>query len=165
MATNSRTLLPTSGLRPYAIVSVSFLYEISIKLIQNKLKQDMGLLNGILGNASAVALDDLQQEYQPILIEGEYLEMAFKVIRDMFVFTNKRLILVDKQGLTGKKVEYLSIPYGSITRFSKESAGMMDLDAELRIWIRGQAEPIKKEFRKGDDVNAIYLLLSQHTLK
>ena len=125
----------------------------------------MGLLNGILGNATEVALDDLQQEYQPILVEGEHLEMAFKVIRDMFVFTNKRLILVDKQGLTGKKVEYLSIPYGSITRFSKESAGMMDLDAELRIWIRGQAEPIKKEFRKGDDVNAIYLLLSQHTLK
>ena len=125
----------------------------------------MGLLDGILGNASAVALDELQQEYQPILIEGEYLEMAFKVLRDMFVFTNKRLILVDKQGITGKKVQYLSIPYGSINRFSKESAGMLDLDAELRIWIRGQAEPIKKEFKKGDDVNAIYLLLSQHTLK
>lgn len=124
----------------------------------------MGLLNGILGNASAVALDELEKEYQPILIEGEHLEMAFKVIRDMFVFTNKRLILVDKQGLSGKKVEYLSIPYGSITRFSKESAGMVDLDAELRVWIRGQAEPIKKEFRKGDDINAIYLLLSQHTL-
>lgn len=59
--------------------------------------------------------------------------MAFKVIRDMFVFTNKRLIIVDKQGVTGKKAEYLSVPYGSITRFSKESAGMMDLDADLKI--------------------------------
>jgi len=124
----------------------------------------MGLLNGLLGNASSVNLNELQQEYQPILVEGEQLEMAFKVIRDMFVFTNKRLVLVDKQGITGKKVEYLSIPYGSITRFSKESAGMMDLDAELKIWIRGQVEPIKKEFRKGDDVNAVYLLLSKHTL-
>jgi len=125
----------------------------------------MGLLSGLMGNATSVSIEELHQEYEPILIEGERFEMAFKVIRDMFVFTNKRLILVDKQGVTGKKREYLSIPYGRITRFSKESAGMMDLDAELRIWIRGQNEPIKKEFRKGDDVNAIYLLPSQHTLR
>jgi hypothetical protein len=74
------------------------------------------------------------------------------LIRDFFVFTNKRLVLVDKQGLTGKKVEYHSIPYKSITHFSVETAGRFDRDAEMKIWISGIREPIEREFKKGTDV-------------
>jgi hypothetical protein len=94
------------------------------------------------------------------LIKGESLIAAFKLIRDLFVFTNLRLILVDKQGMTGKKVDYQTIPYKSITRFAKESAGVLDLDAELKIWIHGQKDPIVKEFKKNDSVNKIYRILS-----
>jgi len=83
----------------------------------------------------------------------------------MLVFTNKRLIIVDKQGLTSSKVEYLSIPYKSITRFSKESGGMLDLDAELNIWVTGQVEPIQKQFKKDNNINLVYQLLSAHILK
>ena len=108
----------------------------------------MGILDGLMGNASEVSLEQVQTEFTPLLVPGETLEKAFKILRDVLVFTSKRLIVVDKQGLTGSKVEYLSIPYKSITRFSKESGGMLDLDAELNIWVTGQAEPIKKEFRK-----------------
>ena len=125
----------------------------------------MGLLDGIMGNASEVSLDNLQKEYAAILIEGETLQKAFKVVRDMLVFTNKRLIFVDKQGLTSSKVEYLSIPYKSVTRFSKESGGMLDLDAELKIWVTGQVEPITKEFKKDNNINLVYQLLSTHILK
>ena len=125
----------------------------------------MSLLDGIMGNASEVSLDNLQKEYAAILIEGETLQKAFKVLRDMLVFTNKRLIFVDKQGVTGSKAEYLSIPYKSITRFSKESGGMLDLDAELKIWVTGQVEPIRKEFRKDNNINLVYQLLSAHILK
>ena len=125
----------------------------------------MGLLDGLMGNASEVSIDKLQAEFSSVLIEGEFLEKAFKVIRDMFVFTNKRLILVEKQGLTGSKAEYLSIPYRSIIKFSKESAGLLDLDAELKIWISGQPEPIKKEFKKDNNINVAYQLLSAHVLK
>jgi len=125
----------------------------------------MGLLDGIMGNASEVSLDNLQKEYAAILVEGETLQKAFKVVRDMLVFTNKRLIFVDKQGLTSSKVEYLSIPYKSITRFSKESGGMLDLDAELKIWVTGQVEPITKEFKKDNNINLVYQLLSTHILK
>jgi len=125
----------------------------------------MSLLDGIMGNASEVSLDNLQKEYAAILIEGETLQKAFKVLRDMLVFTNKRLIFVDKQGVTGSKAEYLSIPYKSITRFSKESGGMLDLDAELKIWVTGQVEPISKEFRKDNNINLVYQLLSAHILK
>jgi len=125
----------------------------------------MGLLSGIMGHASEISIGKLQAEFSPILIEGEVLERAFRVIRDMYVFTNKRLIFVDKQGLTGSTVEYQSIPYKSITRFSKESSGLLDLDAELKIWLSGMHEPIRKEFRKDNSINEVYQLLSKYILK
>ena len=124
----------------------------------------MGLFNAIMGNASEVNIEKLGEEYASILINGEKIEKAFKLIRDMFVFTNKRLILVDKQGITGSKVEYLSIPYGSIIKFSKESAGLLDLDADLKIWVRGEAQPIVKKFGKDNNINEVYQILSQHIL-
>lgn len=124
----------------------------------------MGIFNAILGQASEVSIDKIRQEYQPILVTGENIEKAYKVIRDMFVFTNKRLILVDKQGITGSKIDYLSIPYASIIKFSKESAGIMDLDAELKIWVKGDNLPIKKQFGKDNNINEVYQILSQHIL-
>ncbi len=125
----------------------------------------MGLISGLLGHAGEISIEKLSEEFQPILVDGEQLEKAFKVIRDMWVFTNKRLILVDKQGVTGKKVDYQSIPYSSIVRFSKESTGLMDLDAELKIWLSGTSEPITKEFSKKANINEVYQLMSQHILK
>lgn len=124
----------------------------------------MGLFNAIMGHASEVSVEKIAEEFRPILVSGENIEKAFKIIRDMFVFTNKRLILVDKQGLTGSKVDYITIPYASIIKFSKESAGLLDLDAELKIWVRGEAMPIKKQFGKNDNINDVYLILSQHIL-
>lgn len=124
----------------------------------------MGLFNAIMGHASEVSVEKIAEEFRPILVSGENIEKAFKLIRDMFVFTNKRLILVDKQGLTGSKVDYITIPYASIIKFSKESAGLLDLDAELKIWVRGEAMPIKKQFGKNDNINDVYLILSQHIL-
>lgn len=125
----------------------------------------MGILDGLMGHATEVSLDKLQKEFSPILVEGEVLEKAYKLVRDMFVFTNKRLILIDKQGITGSKVEFQSIPYSSITKFSKESPGLLDLDAELKIWIRGESLPIKKEFKKNNNINEAYLILSKYVLK
>ncbi|MBF4471598.1 PH domain-containing protein [Flavobacterium sp. HJJ] len=125
----------------------------------------MGLFNAILGNASEVNLENLSKEFEPLLIEGERIEKGYKVIKDMFVFTNKRLILVEKQ-LVGSKVDYLSIPYSSIKKFSKESAGILDMDAELKIWLSGEDVPISKQFGKGgNNINEVYQILSQHILK
>jgi hypothetical protein len=125
----------------------------------------MGILNAIMGNASEVSAAKLAQEFQPILIDGEHIEKAFVIVRDMFIFTNKRLILEDKQGITGSKIEYLSIPYSSIKKFAKESAGLMDLDAELKIWVNGDAHPIRKQFGKDNNINEVYRILSKYILK
>ncbi|MDC9565755.1 MULTISPECIES: PH domain-containing protein [unclassified Pseudoalteromonas] len=124
----------------------------------------MRLLSGLMGNASEVDDSDLEKVLANTLIDGEQVEKAYKVIRDMFIFTNKRLILIDKQGMTGSKMEMVSIAYSKITKFSKESAGHFDLDAELKIWIGSDPTPISKEFKSGDNINEVYRVISQHAL-
>jgi hypothetical protein len=95
----------------------------------------MGLFSGLLGNAGEIDVAEVEQELTAILAEGEKLEQVFKLIRDMIVFTNRRLILIDKQGLTGSKKEYMSIPYRSIVRFAAETKGHFDIESELSIWL------------------------------
>jgi len=125
----------------------------------------MGLLDGLLGNASEVNITEVAKEYSAVLAENESIEQAYKLIRDMFIFTNKRLILIDKQGVTGKKVEVHSIPYKSITHFSIETAGDFDLDAELKIWISGTQLPIEKQFNKSLNIYKVQTVLASYVLK
>ncbi|MBO9130927.1 PH domain-containing protein [Bacillus sp. 165] len=124
----------------------------------------MGLFDGLMGNAAEMNVETVQKELTMILVKGEQVEQAFKLIRDMFVFTDKRLILVDKQGMTGKKVEYHSIPYKSITHFSVETAGTFDLDAELKIWISGSSTPVSKEFKKDTNIFDVQKTLATYTI-
>lgn len=129
-----------------------------------KTKKIMGLFDALMGNASEVSSHKVAEEFAPILIHGEEVVKSFRLIRDMFVFTNKRLILVDKQGLTGSKVDFHTIPYKSINHFSKRSNGLLDLDAELIIWVKGSDAPLIKEFRKGENINDVYKVLSTYVL-
>lgn len=125
----------------------------------------MGLFDGLMGNASEVDIQEVQKEFAKILTASENIEKAYKLIRDMFIFTNKRLILVDKQGMTGKKIEYHSIPYKSITHFSIETAGNFDLDAELKIFISSTALPVSKTFNKSLNIYEIQSVLAEYILK
>lgn len=124
----------------------------------------MALLDGLLGNASEVNPQTIQAEFQAILASGERIEKAYQLIRDLFVFTDKRLVLVDRQGLTGKKVEYHSIPYKNVTHFSIETAGSFDLDAELKIWISGYPTPIAKRFNKKINIYELQSVLAAYVL-
>jgi hypothetical protein len=125
----------------------------------------MGIFSALIGNAGAVNQEDLKKEYGKLLINGEEIELGFKLVRDVFVFTNKRLLLVDKQGLTGSKIEYKSITYKSISRFSIETAGTFDLDAELKIWISSEQQPsIKKQFNKAVNVYDVHNVLATYVL-
>ena len=126
----------------------------------------MGILSAIIGNASQVDVDKIIKDYEPIFFEGESVECAFILMRDVYIFTTKRLILVDKQGFTGRKVEYLSVPYRAITRFSVETAGHFDLDAELKIWISSAAEPtLERTFNKSANIYQIQKLLAQYVCR
>ena len=124
----------------------------------------MGLLDGLMGNASEIEPSSIEGDFAQVLAAGERIERAYQLIRDLFVFTNKRLILVDKQGLTGHKVEYHSLPYRSITHFSVETAGHFDLDAELKIWISGSPMPIQKRFNKNLNIYLVQSVLAGYVL-
>ena len=124
----------------------------------------MGLASALFGTASQVDPSALTAELAPVLVQGEAITVAFKVVRDLFVFTNLRLVLIDKQGVTGKKTDYHSIPYKSIVQFSVETAGRFDMDAELRIWVSGNSVPVKKEFKKGTDIVALQQALATFVL-
>ena len=124
----------------------------------------MGLFSGLTGNAAEIDIDKLKEEYEKILTNDENLERAYKLVRDLFIFTSKRIILVDKQGMTGKKIEYHSIPYNNIRHFSIESAGHFDLDAELKIWVAGLNAPIEKQFNKKCNIYDVQRTLSEYVL-
>lgn len=97
----------------------------------------MSLMNALMGNANAVDAATVQTELASLLVAGERVEHAYKLVRDLIVFTDKRLLLVDRQGISGKKTEFHSIPYNKITHFSVETAGSFDLDSELKVAVSG----------------------------
>jgi hypothetical protein len=125
----------------------------------------MGLLDGLLGNASEIDAAKLETEFSSVLAAGERIEKAYQLIRDLFVFTDKRLILVDKQGLTGSKIEYHSLPYRAITHFSIETGGHFDLDAELKVWVSGSSTPFQKTFNKRLSIYEVQSVLASYVLK
>ena len=124
----------------------------------------MGIIDGMVGHATNANVDEAKAEFGEMLIRNEQVLMAYKWVRDKVVFTTHRIIHVDVQGITGKKKSFISYPYSSIHKFSKESAGWLDWDAELRIWIRGETDPVKWEFRKDEAVNEIFNILSEGVL-
>ena len=110
----------------------------------------MKFLNALTGSASEIDVQEVTAEHSKLLAEGERFERAYKLIRDLILFTNKRLIRIDIQGLSGKKAEYLSVPYQKIAYFSVTTAGTIDVDAELRLGIPGGGG---MELRFGRDID------------
>ncbi len=106
----------------------------------------------------------IPQDVEELLVEDEQAVAAYKTIRDSAVFTNKRLIVRDAQGLSGKKVEVYSLPYTAINMWSTENAGkLLDLNAEVELWTR--AGHIKINLRKGVDIRKFDRLIANAILK
>lgn len=124
----------------------------------------MSFIQNLFGNATETSAEKIQGELAPILIENESVVMAFQVFRDLTVMTTFRLILVDKQGVTGGKREFSSIPYKSIKKFSCETAGFLDGDGEIRIWLTGEPAPLKWELSRSVNIRDVYRYLSHFVL-
>ncbi len=110
-------------------------------------------------NAEYLKLAPIKPEQGEAMVDGmlvrdERVVAAFKTIRDAVVFTNKRLIAINVQGVTGKKTDYTSLPFSKIQAFSVEKAGHFDLDSELILWFSGLGQ-IKLEFSRNVDVKWI----------
>ena len=98
-----------------------------------------------------------------LLIEGESIMSSFKTVRDMVIFTNKRIIAVNVQGITGKKKDFTSLPYSKIQAFSIESAGSFDLDVELELWFSGLGK-VRFEFSSWFDVKDFNRFIGSYIL-
>lgn len=106
---------------------------------------------------------DFSSMIESIFVPGEEIIQSFRAIRDGVVFTTKRIIAINVQGITGKKKDFTSIPYSKIQTFSVESAGVLDLDSELDIWISGLGK-VRFEFVASANVSAICRMISNRVL-
>ena len=100
---------------------------------------------------------------KPMFVSGEEIIGTFQAIRDGVVFTNKRIIVINVQGITGKKKDVTSLPYSKIQAYSVETAGVLDLDSELELWFSGLGR-IKLEFVSRANVSEICKIISMHVL-
>lgn len=119
-------------------------------------------------NASYVKLGQIDYsevagQVDPLLIDGEQGYVAYKGMRDYIVFTSKRIIAVNVQGITGKKKDFTSLPFAKVQAFSLETAGTFDLDAELELWFSGLGK-VKFEFKGKTDVAYLNKLIAHHVL-
>ena len=106
----------------------------------------------------------IPSDVNDLLVEGEEAVAAYKTFRDTAIFTNKRLIVRDAQGITGKKVEIYSLPYSSINMWSTENAGkFLDFNAEVELWTR--AGHVKINLNKGVDIRKFDKLIANAVLK
>lgn len=99
----------------------------------------------------------------PMLVPGEEIMGTFQSIRDGVVFTTKRIVAVNVQGLTGKKKDFTSLPYSKIQAYSVETAGVLDLDSELDLWFSGLGN-VRFEFTSNADVAGICRMISERVL-
>ncbi len=125
----------------------------------------MSFIHNLFGNASQISGADAMQLIQDFVVDNEQVLTAYKLWRDMLIFTTERLILVDVQGLTGHKVSFQSIPYSSIKAYKMENAGSFDMDCEISLVVQGFSLPVSLKFAKGTDLKPIYKYLSQFILR
>ena len=118
---------------------------------------------GIFSRLKKVDNNEFGKIINDFLIHGEEVIGTYKSIRDGVVFTNKRIIAINVQGLTGKKQDYTSIPYSKISTFSLETAGVFDLDSELELYMSGVGK-VKFQFTGNTDVKEICKAISTYTL-
>jgi Bacterial PH domain len=110
-----------------------------------------------------IAIEKSREDFHKFLIEGESIFAAFKTIRDQLIFTNKRVIAANVQGITGSKVDYTSLPYSKIQAFSVETSGTFDLDCDIELYL-SELGKVKFEIRGSFDLVSFNKLISEHVL-
>lgn len=114
-------------------------------------------------NLKEFDLSEVRQEVNQLLVTGEEIIAAFKTIRDQVIFTNKRIFVVNVQGITGKKTSYFSYPYSKIQYFGIETAGVLDIDSEL-VATFSNGTVLQFDFQSKVDIKRISALISNYIL-
>ncbi len=119
--------------------------------------------NGSVFKLSQADPSDIGPAVAPLLIPNEQIVACFKAVRDFVVFTDKRLIAVNVQGMTGRKRDFTSLPYSKVQAFSVETAGTFDLDAELDLWFSGLGK-VRLEFKGNADIRRLGQMIASYVL-
>ena len=119
---------------------------------------------GFFARLKKTSDDSFDKHIKDLLIDNETVIGTYQSVRDGVVFTNKRIIAINIQGVTGKKKDFTSIPYNKITTYSLETAGVFDLDSELEIFLSGVGK-VKFEFTGSTNVKEICKVISEHSLE
>ncbi|MBR0418098.1 MAG: PH domain-containing protein [Erysipelotrichaceae bacterium] len=114
-------------------------------------------------NLKEIALSDIKLEVEDFYVEGEMTVQAFQTIRDQVIFTNKRIMVVNVQGITGKKISYLSYPYSKVQYFGIETAGFLDIDSELILAFSNGAH-LQFDFKTQVDIKRICSYISSYVI-
>ncbi len=114
-------------------------------------------------NLKAIKNSDVRSEVPSLLVEGESIVSAFQTVRDQVIFTNKRVFVVNVQGLTGKKTSYFSYPYSKVQYFGIETAGVFDIDSELVLAFSNGVR-LQFDFRSNVNIREISSLISGYIL-
>lgn len=119
--------------------------------------------NGSVFKLNPCNTQDIAPTVAPLLIPGEQIVLCFRAVRDFVVFTDRRLIAANVQGITGKKCDFTSLPYKKIQAFSVETAGSFDRDAELDLWFSGLGK-VRLEFRGSSDIRQLGQMIATYVL-
>ncbi len=114
-------------------------------------------------NLKAVNISEVRREVFDLLASGETVVSAFKTIRDQVIFTDKRIFVVNVQGVTGKKIAYFSYPYSKIQYFGIETAGLIDIDSELTVAF-SNGTVLQFDFKSNVNIRQISQIISQYIL-
>jgi hypothetical protein len=114
-------------------------------------------------NLKEISLRDVRPEIPTLLVSGENMVMAFQTVRDQVVFTDKRIFVVNVQGITGKKVSYFSYPYSKVQYFGIETAGVLDIDSEI-IFAFSNGARLQFDFKSKVDISKISMMVSNYIL-
>ena len=114
-------------------------------------------------NLKSIDTNEIRKEVPNLLVEKEKILSAFKTVRDQVIFTNKRVFVVNVQGITGKKISYFSYPYSKVQYYGIETAGLIDIDSELILKFN-DGTILQFDFRTSVDIKEINQLLSEHIL-
>ncbi|MBT2583807.1 PH domain-containing protein [Planococcus sp. ISL-109] len=121
----------------------------------------MAELNAMMGWTFVQEID-VPESVKDLLVDGEVAKVAYKTVRDTAVVTNKRIIISDKQGMTGKKVEVYTIPFKSINMYSTENGGTFDMNSEIELWTK--AGKFKLNLNKKVDIRKLDKIIAEAIL-
>lgn len=124
--------------------------------------------SGIIGdsntfNLKQIDLSEVRKEVFDFLVADEDLIQAFETIRDQVIFTAKRILVINVQGITGKKKSYISYPYSKVQYFGIETAGVLDIDSELMLAFNDGSK-LSFDFKSNVDITKISKCIAQFVL-